>query len=191
VRKKIISGRQGQGYKIGNHKAKISRLPLSPLSFCFRNMDMNFPQEEDNNNYLDTDSVCLNGFCFCARHSLELCPKCPTDNRGINNMQVEDYLHEQCSEAEFEAKWKGDDRPPLNVSHRWTKLSNGKPACSDHKQIGCEECFNWGQGKRCFLLSEHLRVMNAHHCDMKGLLREIKGEKKIRKASKKSKKDTL
>ncbi|CAO3690161.1 unnamed protein product [Umbelopsis vinacea] len=132
-------------------------------------MDLNFPKEEDTNNYLDADSVCLNGFCFCARHSLELCTKCPTDNRGINNMQVEDYLHEQCSEVEFETKWKGDDRDPLNVSHRWTKLSNGKPACYDHKQIGCEECFNWSAG----------------------LLRDIKGEKKIRKASKKSKKDTL
>ncbi|CAM0135337.1 unnamed protein product [Umbelopsis sp. WA50703] len=84
-------------------------------------------------------------------------------------MQVEDYLAEQCSETEMEAKWKGDDRSPLNAAHRWTKLSNGKPACAEHKQIGCEECFNWGEG----------------------LLREIKGEKKIRKAAKKSKKDTL
>ncbi|KAG2186357.1 hypothetical protein INT43_002795 [Umbelopsis isabellina] len=132
-------------------------------------MDLIAPPEEDTNNYLDGDNVCLNGFCFCARHSLELCPKCPTDNRGINNMQVEDYLSEQCSETEMSSKWKGDDRSPLNVAHKWTKLSNGKPACAEHKQIGCEECFNWGEG----------------------LLREIKGEKKIRKAAKKSKKDTL
>lgn len=109
-------------------------------------MDLIAPPEEDTNNYLDGDNVCLNGFCFCARHSLELCSKCPTDNRGINNMQVEDYLSEQCSETEMNSKWKGDDRSPLNAAHRWTKLSNGKPACAEHKQIGCEECFNWGEG---------------------------------------------
>ncbi|KAF7723340.1 hypothetical protein EC973_002088 [Apophysomyces ossiformis] len=100
--------------------------------------------EQDNNNYVDSDLVVLNGFGFCARHGLEYCEKCPTDNRMTNNMHVDDLLHEKLTEEELEAKWAGDDRAPFSVTGQWTRLSNGKPGCTAHKEVACPECFNWG-----------------------------------------------
>lgn len=109
-------------------------------------MDTQFSGEpDDQNNYVDSDMVTLNGFSFCTRHGLEVCGKCPTDNRGMNNMTVEDLLHEKISEDVLERKWKGDDREPFSVTHQWTRLSSGKPGCMTHKEVGCQECFNWGE----------------------------------------------
>ncbi|ORX55003.1 hypothetical protein DM01DRAFT_1335297 [Hesseltinella vesiculosa] len=107
-------------------------------------MESQFEPEVDHDNEVDSDTVTINGFMFCVRHGLELCPSCPTDNRGSNNMMVEDHLHEMLPEEEFETKWKGDDREPFSVSHMWTRVS-GKPGCLEHKQVGCKECFNWEQ----------------------------------------------
>ncbi|CDS05002.1 hypothetical protein LRAMOSA07532 [Lichtheimia ramosa] len=111
-------------------------------------MDSQFAGEKkeiDQNNCVDADNVTLNGFSFCARHGLEVCTKCPTDNRGINNMSVEDMLHEKVDQAVLEKKWKGDDREPFSVAHQWTRLSNGKPGCMTHKEVACPECFNWNE----------------------------------------------
>lgn len=58
---------------------------------------------------------------------------------------VEDMLHEKVAEELMERKWKGDDRQPFAVTHQWTRLSNGKPGCIAHKEVGCQECFNWGE----------------------------------------------
>ncbi|ORX46823.1 hypothetical protein DM01DRAFT_1310920 [Hesseltinella vesiculosa] len=110
-------------------------------------MDSQFTNSQsqvDNDNYVDSDMVTLNGFSFCARHGLELCGKCPTDNRMINNMQVEDMLNDTLTEEELESKWQGDDRPPFEVTGQWTKVGSGKPGCIMHKTVACEECFNWG-----------------------------------------------
>ncbi|KAI8147930.1 hypothetical protein BJV82DRAFT_593957 [Fennellomyces sp. T-0311] len=107
-------------------------------------MDSQFSGEDDQNNVVDSYNVTLNGFCFCTRHGLEVCAKCPTDNRGSNNMMVEDMLHEKVAEDILQKKWKGDDREPFSVAHQWTRLSNGKPGCTAHKEVGCPECFNWG-----------------------------------------------
>jgi hypothetical protein len=110
-------------------------------------MDTQFSGDsgEDTNNCVDSYSVTLNGFSFCTRHGREVCPKCPTDNRGSNNMMVEDMLHEEVSEELMSKKWKGDDREPFTVAHMWTRLPGGKPGCMAHKEVACEECFNWGQ----------------------------------------------
>ena len=62
----------------------------------------------------------------------------------MNNSTVEDVLHEKVAEEILQKKWKGDERPPLTVAHMWTKLSGGKPGCTAHKEVGCQECFNWG-----------------------------------------------
>ncbi|KAI8086311.1 uncharacterized protein BX664DRAFT_335498 [Halteromyces radiatus] len=108
-------------------------------------MDSQFAPQQDVDNMVDSDNVTINGFMFCARHGLELCNKCPTDNRGANNMIVEDGLHEKLSEEEYNTKWQGDDREPFSVAHQWTRVSNGKPACMEHKEVGCKECFDWGE----------------------------------------------
>ncbi|CAO3597486.1 unnamed protein product [Absidia cylindrospora] len=108
-------------------------------------MDSQFAKEEDMDNTVDSYSVTLNGFIFCTRHGLEVCDKCPTDNRGANNMIVEDSLHERLSEEEYSTKWKGDDRDPFTVTHQWTRVSGGKPGCIQHKAVGCKECFDWGE----------------------------------------------
>ncbi|KAI9323092.1 hypothetical protein BX666DRAFT_6301 [Dichotomocladium elegans] len=107
-------------------------------------MDSQFEVKDDQNNTVDSFNVTLNGFSFCTRHGLEVCTKCPTDNRGMNNMSIEDMLHEKVDEAILEQKWKGEDREPFSVTHMWTRLSNGKPGCQAHKEVGCNECFNWG-----------------------------------------------
>ncbi|KAG2219098.1 hypothetical protein INT45_005829 [Circinella minor] len=107
-------------------------------------MDSQFSETVDHNNELDSDTVTLNGFCFCTRHGLEVCKKCPMDNVGMNNSTVEDVLHEKVAEEILQKKWKGDERSPLTVAHMWTKLSSGKPGCTAHKEVGCKECFNWG-----------------------------------------------
>ncbi|KAI8067779.1 hypothetical protein BC940DRAFT_300455 [Gongronella butleri] len=101
-------------------------------------------KDQDNDNYVDSDMVTLNGFSFCARHGLELCGKCPTDNRMINNMNIEGLLEEKLTAEEREAKWKGDDREPFVVTGLWTKVGSGKPGCLAHKEVACNECFNWG-----------------------------------------------
>ncbi|KAF7725886.1 hypothetical protein EC973_009218 [Apophysomyces ossiformis] len=108
-------------------------------------MDSQFAQEEDSNNCVDSYSVTINGFIFCTRHGLEVCEKCPTDNRPSNNIMVEDMLHERLTEEEYTNKWKGDDREPFSVAHQWTRVSSGKPGCMAHKEIGCKECFDWGE----------------------------------------------
>ncbi|CAO3643283.1 unnamed protein product [Cunninghamella blakesleeana] len=105
-------------------------------------MNSQFAAEEDFNNVIDSDYVTLNGFMFCARHGLETCDRCHTDNLSSNNSILDDVLHERLTEEEYTNKWKGDEREPFNVSHQWTRV-HGKPACSDHKEIGCKECFNW------------------------------------------------
>ncbi|KAI8876089.1 hypothetical protein K501DRAFT_262741 [Backusella circina FSU 941] len=108
-------------------------------------MDSQFAPEEDFNNTVDSYNVTLNGFIFCTRHGLEVCDKCPTDNVSANNMMVEDMLHEKLTEDEYSSKWKGDDRAPFTVTHKWVRVSQGKPGCMSHKTVGCEECFNWGE----------------------------------------------
>ncbi|KAI8343704.1 hypothetical protein BC941DRAFT_448452 [Chlamydoabsidia padenii] len=98
-------------------------------------MDSQFAPEEDMDNMIDSYCVTINGFIFCTRHGLEVCDKCPTDNRGANNMIVEETLHEKLSEGEF-SSWPGDEREPFSVTHQWTRVSSGK---------GCKECFDWGE----------------------------------------------
>ncbi|SAM06088.1 hypothetical protein [Absidia glauca] len=105
-------------------------------------MDSQFAPEEDMDNTVDSYSVTINGFIFCTRHGLEVCDKCPTDNRGANNMIVEESLHEKLSEEEY-SSWPGDDRPPFTVTHQWARVSGGKPGCIKHKEVGCKECFDW------------------------------------------------
>ncbi|KAL9541093.1 hypothetical protein PS6_010460 [Mucor atramentarius] len=94
-------------------------------------MDSQFPVEEDFDNVVDSYSVTINGFIFCTRHGLEVCDKCPTDNRSSNNMAVEDMLHERLTEEEYNTKWKGDEREPFSIA--------------PHKKVACDECFNWGE----------------------------------------------
>lgn len=53
-------------------------------------------------------------------------------------------LHEKLTEEELETKWKGDDRTPFSVTKNWTRAGSGKPCCITHKEVACEECFNWG-----------------------------------------------
>ncbi|KAI8070175.1 hypothetical protein BDF21DRAFT_425142 [Thamnidium elegans] len=108
-------------------------------------MDDQYEIVEDHDNVVDSYSVTLNGFIFCTRHGLEVCEKCPTDNRSANNMMVEDMLQERLSEEEYASKWKGEDRDPFVITHKWTRLSKGKPGCIAHKAVACEECFNWGE----------------------------------------------
>jgi hypothetical protein len=75
-------------------------------------------------------------------------------------------LHEKLTEEELETKWKGDDREPFSVTKNWTRGGSGKPCCITHKEVACEECFNWG-GK---------------------ILTEIQGGgKKVRKSTRRSK----
>ncbi|KAI9312388.1 hypothetical protein BX666DRAFT_1987027 [Dichotomocladium elegans] len=131
-------------------------------------MDSQFAEVDDTNNTLDAYTVTLNGFSFCTRHGLEVCEKCPTDNRGANNMMVEDVLHDKVDEEVLNTKWKGDDREPFSVAHMWTKLSNGKPGCIAHKEVGCQECFNWSdklvnniQGAK--RTARRARKLHGHH----------------------------
>ncbi|KAI8089934.1 uncharacterized protein BX664DRAFT_298014 [Halteromyces radiatus] len=128
-------------------------------------MDTQFSQQEDNYNWVDSDTVTLNGFSFCARHGLELCHKCPTDNRMMNNTSIEDLLTEKVSEEELEKKWKGDDREPFTVTNQWVRVGSGKPGCIAHKEVACPECFNWGEK----------------------ILSEIQGKKKVKRAARKAK----
>jgi hypothetical protein len=102
-------------------------------------------KKEDENNSLDAFSVTLNGFMFCTRHGLEVCERCPTDNRSYNNGMVDEMLHERLTEEEYKTKWKGDDREPLSVSHKWVKVNKTDPGCVAHKTVACKECFNWGE----------------------------------------------
>ncbi|KAL0088173.1 hypothetical protein J3Q64DRAFT_1724390 [Phycomyces blakesleeanus] len=99
--------------------------------------------EDDYDNAMDIYSVTLNGFSFCTRHGLELCYRCPTDNRACNNIMVMDMLHEQVSEDILEEKWEGDERSPFTVALQWTRLPSGKPGCVIHRTVGCKQCFNW------------------------------------------------
>ncbi|CAO3650274.1 unnamed protein product [Cunninghamella echinulata] len=131
-------------------------------------MDSQFEKEEDYDNCFDTDNVTINGFSFCTRHGLELCPKCPTDNRSMNNSNVEEMLHEKLTEEEIEKKWKGDEREPFMVTNQWTRIGSGKPACIAHKEVACEECFDWGAK----------------------ILSSIQGKKKVRRASRKKEKSS-
>ncbi|KAL7310059.1 hypothetical protein PS15m_010864 [Mucor circinelloides] len=108
-------------------------------------MDSQFPVEEDFDNVVDSYSVTINGFIFCTRHGLEVCDKCPTDNRSSNNMAVEDMLHERLTEEEYNTKWKGDEREPFSIARKWTRVSKDKPGCIAHKKVACDECFNWGE----------------------------------------------
>jgi hypothetical protein len=108
-------------------------------------MDSQFQPEEDFNNVVDSYSVTINGFIFCTRHGLEVCDKCPTDNRSANNMLVEDVLHEKLTEEEYNTKWKGDDREPFSVARKWVRVSKGKPGCIAHKEVACKECFDWSE----------------------------------------------
>ncbi|KAI7869171.1 hypothetical protein BDF14DRAFT_1723307 [Spinellus fusiger] len=107
-------------------------------------MDSQFPLEEDTNNYVDSYTVTINGFIFCTRHGKEVCDKCPIDNRSCNNMMVEEMLHDKLTEDELSTKWMGDERDPFTVSHKWVRLSGGKPGCIEHKEIACNQCFDWG-----------------------------------------------
>ncbi|KAI8982258.1 hypothetical protein BDF20DRAFT_912443 [Mycotypha africana] len=108
-------------------------------------MDSQFAPEEDYNNVVDSYSVTINGFMFCTRHGLEVCDKCPTDNRAANNMVVEDSLKERFTEDEYNTKWKGDEREPITVAHKWVRVGKGKPGCMAHKEVACKECFDWGE----------------------------------------------
>ncbi|KAI8332819.1 hypothetical protein BC941DRAFT_435412 [Chlamydoabsidia padenii] len=128
-------------------------------------MDSQFNSATDDKNYLDADNVTVNGFSFCTRHGLELCEKCPTDNRGMNNEMIEGLLHEKLTEEELEKKWKGDNRTPFSVTKNWTRASSGKPCCLSHKEVACPECFNWGEK----------------------ILSEIQGKKKVKRATRKGK----
>ncbi|KAI8063504.1 hypothetical protein BC940DRAFT_307371 [Gongronella butleri] len=133
-------------------------------------MDSQFAPQVDHNNEVDSDTVTINGFMFCARHGLELCDSCPTDNRSSNNAMVEDSLHERLSEQEFSSKWKGDEREPFSVSHQWARVGgNGRPGCLEHKQVGCQECFNWEEK----------------------LYADIHGGKKAKRAARKAKRGSL
>ncbi|KAI9031882.1 hypothetical protein CLU79DRAFT_730545 [Phycomyces nitens] len=107
-------------------------------------MDSQFPPEQDTSNYFDADTVMINGFSFCNRHGKEVCERCPTDNRYCNNETVNDMLLEKLSEEELTTKWKGDERDPFDISHKWVRY-NGKPACTAHRLVGCNDCFNWGE----------------------------------------------
>ncbi|KAI8978437.1 hypothetical protein BDB01DRAFT_799866 [Pilobolus umbonatus] len=107
-------------------------------------MNSQFAPETDTNNSYDSEYITINGFIFCARHGLEVCDKCPTDNRSCNNEIVEKVLHEKLTEEEYQTKWKGDDRAPLSVANKYAK-KDGKPVCMDHKQLGCNDCFDWGE----------------------------------------------
>lgn len=132
----------------------------------FIQMDSQFAPEEDMDNTVDSYSVTINGFIFCTRHGLEVCDKCPTDNRGANNMIIEDSLHEKISEEEY-SSWAGDDRTPFSVTHQWVRVSAGKvrtppplffsysglimffvqPGCIKHKEVvreGAVKCENSG-----------------------------------------------
>ncbi|KAL0083988.1 hypothetical protein J3Q64DRAFT_1638495 [Phycomyces blakesleeanus] len=106
-------------------------------------MDSQFEKEEDTTNQFDSDTVTINKFIFCTRHGKEVCDKCPTDNRNCNNETIGDVL-ERLTKEERETKWKGDDRDPFVISHKWVRY-NGKPACTAHREVGCNECFNWGE----------------------------------------------
>jgi hypothetical protein len=107
-------------------------------------MDSQFEQADDFDNTVDSYSVTINGFIFCTRHGLEVCDKCPTDNVSANNMIVEEMLREKLSQEEYSTKWKGDERTPLSVTHKWVRVSPGKPGCMAHKEKACKECFDWG-----------------------------------------------
>ncbi|KAI8644984.1 hypothetical protein BD408DRAFT_412460 [Parasitella parasitica] len=108
-------------------------------------MDSQFSEQEDFDNVVDSYSVTINGFIFCTRHGLEVCDKCPTDNRSSNNMSVEDMLREKLTDEEYSTKWKGDEREPFSVTRKWTRVSKDKPGCIAHKKAACKECFDWGE----------------------------------------------
>ncbi|RUS31145.1 hypothetical protein BC938DRAFT_478394 [Jimgerdemannia flammicorona] len=74
-------------------------------------------------------SVTLNGFTFCLPHGEEWCHVCIVDVRPSTT---------SCWRIAYP-----DNRDSLTANGRYVILPNKKPACSQHRVVGCKKCFDF------------------------------------------------